>query len=332
PDSLVTDGQRLQQILKNLLSNAFKFTQQGEVELSIAAHEDRLRFSVRDTGIGISPEQQAVIFEAFRQADGSTSRTYGGTGLGLSISRELAALLKGQLTVSSEVGKGSIFTIDIPKVLEVEAAADAGSTSPVTALADIQPSAPASPAVAPSSAPAGSAATPAPASIPDDKDQRKRDRLILVVEDDEKFARILYDMAHEMNFDCIHASNGNDAIRLAEEYMPNGILLDIGLPDQSGLSVLEKIKRNPTIRHLPVHIISVDDYMQAAYEMGAIGYALKPAARDDLIKAIGRLENVLNTKARRVLIVEDNAPLRESLSVMLAAEDIEITHAGSIAE
>src|SRR5690606_8811874 len=112
----------------------------------------------------------------------------------------------------------------------------------------------------------------------------------------------------------------------------NGILLDIGLPDQSGLSVLEKIKRNPTIRHLPVHIISVDDYMQAAYEMGAIGYALKPAARDDLAKAIGRLESVLNTKARRVLIVEDNAPLRESLSVMLAAEDIEITHAGSIAE
>ena len=180
------------------------------------------------------------------------------------------------------------------------------------------------------SAPVGEA--PAPTSIPDDRNERRRDRLILVVEDDENFARILYDLAHEMDFDCIHASNGAEAIRLAEQHMPNGILLDVGLPDQSGLSVLEKIKRNPSIRHLPVHIISVDDYMQAAYEMGAIGYALKPAAREDLVKAIGRLENVLNTKARRVLIVEDNAPLRESLSAMLSAEDIEITHAGSIAE
>lgn len=135
-----------------------------------------------------------------------------------------------------------------------------------------------------------------------------------------------------MDFDCIHATSGADAIQLAEKHMPNGILLDIVLPDQSGLSVLEKIKRNPALRHLPVHIISVDDYMQAAYEMGAVGYALKPAAKEDLIKAVSRLESVLNTKARRVLIFEDNAPLRESLSAMLSAEDIVITHAGSIAE
>lgn len=335
PETLNTDGQRLQQILKNLLSNAFKFTEQGEVELSIALHEDKLRFSVRDTGIGISPEQQAVIFEAFRQADGSTSRTYGGTGLGLSISRQLAALLNGDVTVASASGKGSTFTVEVPLALDTEATAVAARREAVSVIAEAK-SASRNTGAPVESTPVKPSASPgelqfAP-SIADDRDKRSRDRLILVIEDDENFARILYEMAHEMNFDCIHASNGAEAIRLAEKHMPNGILLDVGLPDQSGLSVLEKIKRNPSIRHLPVHIISVDDYMQAAYEMGAVGYALKPAAREDLVKAIGRLESVLNSKARRVLIVEDNAPLRDSLSAMLTAEDIEITNAGSIAE
>jgi CheY-like chemotaxis protein/signal transduction histidine kinase len=335
PDTLNTDGQRLQQILKNLLSNAFKFTDQGEVELSIALHDDKLRFSVRDTGIGIPPEQQDVIFEAFRQADGSTSRTYGGTGLGLSISRELALLLNGKVSVASAAGKGSTFTVEVPLMLEAESTTAVAKLEAVSVIAEAKSASRKVSTPAESSA-AKVIATPAEpqfaSSIPDDRDRRSRDRLILVIEDDENFAHILYEMAHEMNFDCIHASNGAEAISLAEKHMPNGILLDVGLPDQSGLSVLEKIKRNPSIRHLPVHIISVDDYMQAAYEMGAIGYALKPAAREDLVKAIGRLESVLNSKARRVLIVEDNAPLRESLSAMLAAEDIEITNAGSVAE
>ena len=331
PDTLTTDGQRLQQILKNLLSNAFKFTHKGEVELNIALQENRLRFSVRDTGIGIPPEQQEVIFEAFRQADGSTSRTYGGTGLGLSISRQLASLLQGELTVASAAGKGSTFTVEVPLVPDLRAEPE-DSAREARAVIEEAKSAAFNDERKPVIHAAPAAAPEMPPSIDDDRNKRSRDRLILVIEDDEKFAHVLYDLAHEMNFDCIHATNGADAIRLAEEHMPNGILLDIVLPDQSGLSILEKIKRNPTIRHLPVHIISVDDYMQAAYEMGAVGYALKPAAREDLIKAVGRLESVLNTKARRVLIVEDNAPLRESLSAMLSAEDIEITNAGSIAE
>jgi signal transduction histidine kinase/DNA-binding response OmpR family regulator len=337
PETLHTDGQRLQQILKNLLSNAFKFTEQGEVELSIALHDDKLRFSVRDTGIGIPPEQQAVIFEAFRQADGSTSRTYGGTGLGLSISRQLAALLNGDLTVASAAGKGSTFTVEVPVSLEAEATAVAAQREAVSAIAEAKSaarnvSAHTEPVTVQTETEAAPSEPQSAPSIPDDRNQRSRERLILVIEDDDKFARVLYDLAHEMNFDCIHASNGAEAVSLAEKHMPDGILLDVGLPDQSGLSVLEKIKRNPSTRHLPVHMLSVDDYMQAAYEMGAVGYALKPAAREDLAKAIGRLESVLNSKARRVLIVEDNAPLRESLSAMLAAEDIEITNAGSIAE
>jgi CheY-like chemotaxis protein len=169
-------------------------------------------------------------------------------------------------------------------------------------------------------------------AIPDDRNKRSRNRLILIVEDDPGFAGILYELAHEMDFDCIHAPTGSDAIRLAQEYKPDGVLLDVGLPDQSGLSVLENIKSNPATRHLPVHVISVDEYMQTAYEMGAIGFALKPAAREELSKAISKLESVLHKHARHVLIVEDNAALSDSLAEMLSAEDINITKASNIAE
>ncbi|MGV3741438.1 MAG: response regulator [Burkholderiaceae bacterium] len=333
PGLLYTDALRLQQILKNLLSNTFKFTHQGKVTLAVSRHGERLRFAVKDTGIGISPEQQEVIFEAFRQADGSTSRTYGGTGLGLSISRHLAKLLGGDITVSSESGKGSVFTVEVPIDLRDRAAPAGTQPAPATSVAP----AAAQPAKVPqkTEAPAYRQAekpTPAVSPIQDDRDRRSRSRLILVVEDDPNFANILYELAHEMNFDCIHAATGSDAIRLAQEYKPDGVLLDIGLPDQSGLSVLESIKSNPALRHLPVHVVSVDEYMQTALEMGAIGYALKPAAREELAKAISRLESVLHKQARQVLIVEDNAPLRESLAAMLSAEDITITNASTIAE
>jgi CheY-like chemotaxis protein len=312
PEALMTDAQRLQQVLRNLLSNAFKFTHQGKVELEVVADgAERIRFCVHDTGIGIPAEQQAVIFEAFRQADGSISRGYGGTGLGLSISRELARLLGGSIAVQSGAGVGSTFTVELPLTQQV-------GVEPPPAL----PPPPAEPVP-----------VPAPVvAIPDDREKRERERLILVIEDDENFARILYDLAHEMNFDCVHASTGEEAIRLAEQLAPQGVLLDIGLPDQSGLSVLERIKRNPATRHLPVHVISADDCMQSAYQLGAVGYALKPVAKDELAVAIRRLENVIQSRARRVLIIEDNAELRESLSQMLAAEDVAITNAGSVAE
>ncbi|HEY8605650.1 MAG TPA: response regulator [Noviherbaspirillum sp.] len=328
PDALVTDSQRLQQVLRNLLSNACKFTHEGRIDVECGPGSDgRLRFSVHDTGIGIPEEQQQVIFEAFRQADGSTSRAYGGTGLGLSISRELARLLGGELHVQSRAGAGSHFYIELPP-----APAEPGTKAPETA-APTPPAAPPAPEAVP--APVGRATMPQPvhvAAIPDDRAQRQRDRMILVIEDDPHFARILYQLAHEMNFDCLHAPTGEEAVRLAEEHKPHGILLDISLPDQSGLSVLERIKRNPATRHLPVHVISVDDYMQSAFELGAVGYALKPVAREQLVLAIKRLETVSQSRARRVLIIEDNAALRESIAKMLAAEDIEISNAGSMAE
>lgn len=331
PATLVTDQSRLQQVLKNLLSNAFKFTSAGSVTLEVSAPQGgRLAFSVRDTGIGIPAAQQDIIFEAFRQADGTTSRRYGGTGLGLSISRELARLLGGSIRVESTPGLGSTFTVEITTDL-----------SSAVVEREVTP-APAPPPMPEAPAPRPLEVTSAPASstdwmlrtqsIEDDRARRQRDKLVLVVEDDEHFASVLYDIAHEQGFDCIHASNGAEAIRLARETPPHGILLDIGLPDQSGLSILEQLKRDPATRHVPIHMLSVSDHVQTALELGAVGYALKPVARDELIEAFRRVEEKLQARARRVLVVEDDETLRENIGLLLQADDIEITTVGTAAE
>jgi CheY-like chemotaxis protein len=365
PATFVTDAVKLRQVLKNLLANAFKFTQRGEVVLSVeAADENRLAFTVSDTGIGIAPEQQAVIFDAFRQADGTTSRKYGGTGLGLSISRELTRLLGGELTVKSEIDEGSAFTAKIAADLQAEsgpaqdpgledgtpwtpAAAQAGPaastadallrTAPagatVDATAQLAPPVPPRDATrqdAPPQPPASSLGGYKPAR--GDLTHRRHDRMVLVIEDDERFADILYDLAHELRFDCVLASHGTEAVRLAHELRPSGILLDVGLPDQSGLSVLDQLKHDPATRHIPIHMISVSDHVQTALELGAVGYALKPVAREELVAAFARVEEKLQRRARRLLVVEDDAVLRESLSLMLRADDIEITTAGTVAE
>ena len=321
PASIVTDRQRLQQVLKNLLSNAFKFTTAGEVSLEVTrAAGDRLMIAVRDTGIGIPQQQQEVIFEAFRQADGTTSRKFGGTGLGLSISRELARLLGGTIHVQSAPGVGSTFTLEIGLALEGQPDGDRAAPAPMAPVAPPARSRDALPA-------------PAPAVIvPDDRAQRTRERLILVIEDDVSFATILYDLAHELNFDCVVATSGADAVRLAREFAPSGILLDVGLPDQSGLTVLEELKRDPRTRHIPIHMISVEDHVQKALEMGAVGYAFKPVAREQLVDAVSRLEERLQHRARKVLVVEDDSTLRENIALLLAADDIEITTAGTAAE
>jgi CheY-like chemotaxis protein/putative methionine-R-sulfoxide reductase with GAF domain len=336
PATFVTDNQRLQQILKNLLSNAFKFTESGEVVLHVASTaNERLTFAVRDTGIGIPEHQQDAIFEAFHQADGTTSRKYGGTGLGLSISRELARLLDGEITVQSAAGLGSTFTLEISANLT--AASDTASTDGGMTKQDAGRSEPTGPIFVPVTTPLNEAtepvaAPPMSAQVNDDRLQRKRERLILVIEDDERFADILYELAHELNFDCIRASTGGEAIRLAREYRPSGILLDVRLPDQSGLSVLERLKRDPATRHIPIHMVSVDDHVQTALELGAVGYALKPVAREDLIAAVAKLEDRLQKRARRVLIVEDDVTLRENIALLLKADDIDITTAGTVSE
>ncbi|WP_342051509.1 MULTISPECIES: response regulator [unclassified Cupriavidus] len=357
PPAIVTDGQRLQQVLKNLLSNAFKFTEQGAVTLAIAAQgDDAVRFEVRDTGIGIPREKQQVIFEAFQQADGTTSRRFGGTGLGLSISRELTRLLGGSIAVASEPGQGSVFSLTVPRVLGADEAARAGFVTtgvpfPQAAQVARAVPAPAAPAATPPSSPSRAPApersahvngTPAgspagtphwPAPIADDRAKRSRgSRLILVVEDDIAFANILYNLAHELDFDCIHATTSGAGLELAREHQPCGILLDVALPDQSGLTLLDWLKHDPATRHIPTHLISVSDHAEAALHRGAIGYTFKPSGRDQLAAAIRGLEARMVQGMRRVLVVEDDAVLRESIRALLRSLDVEIVTADSIAE
>lgn len=344
PAIVQTDSQRLHQVLNNLISNACKFTEKGEVILHIRrGAEGRIAFTVRDTGIGIAPHQQEVIFEAFRQADGTTSRKYGGTGLGLSISRELAHLLGGRLTVQSTEGKGSSFTLEIASDLAAashDRPAPAAATERASALTPARVSMNASmPASAhATTGPANrefiAASVPAPAQPArvDDRFARKRERLILAIEDDAHFGGVLLDLVREAGFDCAIAATGREAIELAQHLQPSGILLDVGLPDQSGLAVLDQLKHDPATRHIPIHMLSVEEHMQAALEMGAVGYALKPVARDDILSAIARLEEKLRKRASKVLVVEDDVHLRESIGLLLKADDIEITAAGTAAE
>ncbi|MEP7260006.1 MAG: response regulator [Usitatibacter sp.] len=334
PSALVTDRQRVEQVMKNLLSNAMKFTEKGEVVLQVAAeHDGRVSFAVRDTGIGIPESQQEVIFGAFRQADGSTSRRYGGTGLGLSISRELARLLGGEIRLRSAPGIGSTFTFEIPVVYtRPDPFEEPRNTSP---MASALPPAPPQPAPAPVPAvtrPAPRLPAPGP-HIDDDRNKRSHpERVVLVVEDDQVFARVLYDLAHELGFDCVHCSTGSEAIELARRLKPSGILLDVNLPDESGLSVLERIKRDSTVRHIPVHMVSGEDHIQAAMGMGAVGFALKPVARDELVKAMQRLEARLQKRVSRVLVVEDDDALRRNIALLLQGESVEIIAVGTVRE
>jgi CheY-like chemotaxis protein len=319
---LTTDVLRLQQILRNLVSNALKFTAKGSVKLRVRpGPEDRVAFDVEDTGVGIPEDQLEPIFDAFHQGDGTTSRKYGGTGLGLSISRDLARLLGGSIEVRSTVGVGSVFTLTIPPVLDTAAMTPAE-----------RPEAPMPAAASPAAGASRPREAPVIEHIADDRSQRVRERLILIVEDDVKFAAILYGLAHELDLDCIHTVHGAEAVALAREHNPSGILLDVGLPDDSGLSVLERLKRDPKTRHIPVHMISVEDQVQPALELGAIGYTFKPAARDQIVGAIADLKSRGDGRTHKVLVVEDDAALRESIAVLLRAQDVEIALAGSAAE
>ncbi|MBI2726934.1 MAG: response regulator [Polaromonas sp.] len=321
PASIYTDRQRLEQILKNLLSNAIKFTEAGTVSLTVGEQAGGyVSFKVRDSGIGIRDDQQQIIFDAFRQADGTTSRRYGGTGLGLSISRDLTTLLGGSITVESAEGKGSTFTLLLPynwskpqsQATSVQVAAHQASTS------------------APSPAPASSPAIGKPQPVPlpafaDDRHLPLKRRLVLVIEDDSTFAQILYDLSHELQFSCLVAHTAEDGFALASQFVPQAILLDMGLPDQSGLSVLQRLKENAQTRHIPVHVISGQDRSAAALQMGAIGYATKPTTREQLKEVFKKLEDKLTQKVKKVLLVEDDALQRQSVTHLISDDDVEIT-------
>ena len=330
PDAIRTDPQRLSQILKNLLSNALKFTQQGEIELRVyRSGPANVSFAVRDSGVGIEPHQHDVIFEAFRQADGSIHRKYGGTGLGLSISKDLAQLLGGTISVQSTPGKGSTFTLTLPLEYAASNPPPPDRLPARRATAGGAPSPDPAPAAAPADHPGTAKARPSAlsaASIADDRDRLTPGvRLILVVEDDVPFALILRDLAHEMKFQTVVVHSAGDALIAADRYRPSAILLDINLPDFSGLGVLDQLKRNPRTRHIPVHVASVADYKREALELGAVGYALKPAKREELVEALHRIEDKLSQSVRRVLIVEDDPRQRESLRQLLGNGDVQIT-------
>lgn len=313
PATIVSDGQRLEQILKNLISNAIKFTETGGVAVEVSrAADGRVAFAVVDTGIGISDEQREIVFEAFRQADGTTNRKYGGTGLGLSISRELAHLLGGEITLASEVGKGSAFTVSIP---------ENGVQTPA--------SKPAEPAAR---APEPIEIRPAPKAR-DDRDRvSSNDRLVLVVEDDLPFARILCDLAHEYRFQCLIATSAEEGLDLAMRHLPSAVLLDIGLPDNSGLSVLDRLKHEDRTRHIPVHVVSGSDHERTAKALGAVGYLLKPVKREEVEKAFADVERMLTQRLRRVLVVEDDPVQLDSLRLLLGSREVETVGASSAAD
>jgi CheY-like chemotaxis protein len=305
-----------------LLSNALKFTEKGEVNLhvSTAAH-GRVSFAVRDTGVGIPPDQQQVIFEAFRQADGSIHREYGGTGLGLSISKDLARLLGGAISVQSAPGEGSLFTLTLPLRTDIADTGAARVPEPGTPV----PRAAESIGV-PGNADRATRRSLATAAVEDDRNCLSPGaRLILVVEDDVSFAAILRDLAHEMGFQCVLTHTANDGLAAAAEFHPSAILLDMNLPDHSGLGVLEQLKRDARTRHIPVHVASVVDYRRQALELGAVGYALKPTKREELVEALRLLELKLSQDLRHVLVVEDDPLQRASIRQLLSNGDVQIT-------
>ncbi len=339
PERIETDPQRLGQIVKNLLSNAFKFTERGTISLRVSGTPDgQVAFTVQDTGIGIPREQQDIIFEAFRQADGSTHRKYGGTGLGLSISRDLARLLGGDVTVQSEPGKGSIFTLRLPLRYDgptvVERSSQTGTTAAPGLLQPEPPTAAIAP-VPPAYSPASTMGAPAlgPAPIEDDRSSIEADsRVILIVEDDARFAAILRDLARELGFLCVATDMAADALAAAQRYRVHAIILDMNLPDRPGLDVLNALKRNPGTRHIPVHVVSVADFSQEAMSLGAVGYALKPIAREQLMTAFEKLQTKLQQGVRRVLVVEDDERQRDSIYQLLSSEGVEISGVATATE
>ncbi|HEY2380756.1 MAG TPA: response regulator [Terriglobia bacterium] len=330
PAFLITDPQRLRQVLNNLLSNAFKFSEKGGVSVRVStAPNDAVAFAVKDTGIGIPQEQQQVIFDAFRQADGSTQRKYGGTGLGLSISQDLATLLGGKILVESAVGEGSTFSLIVPRESPAQPADRKMAARAATAVVNRHEPLRREPPVAPSP-------KPAPAVyVEDDRSKLhtgQGTRTLLVIEDDERFARILYDLAHEVGFQCVIAGTAADGLALVREIQPSAVILDMRLPDQSGLYVLDQLKRTPATRHIPVHVVSVADNTCTARELGAVGYAIKPVKREELISALRKLESKLDQTVRRILIVEDDDRQRESIQRLLESPGVQLTAVASAAE
>jgi HAMP domain-containing protein/signal transduction histidine kinase/CheY-like chemotaxis protein len=334
PTSFTSDPKRLQQILKNLLSNAFKFTAQGQVRMRVhsvmsgwSVDHPVLQFApsaimieVNDTGIGIAPEKQRLIFEAFQQADAGTSRKYGGTGLGLAISRELATLLGGEIKLVSTPGQGSTFSLYLPL----------NYTGPARAT------------TAPASTPMPSPTRSTTATLPvlavakaeevvaDDRDDiQEGDNVLLIVDDDAHYARVLLGLARDKGFKGIVANRGSIGISLAQRYLPTAITLDVFLPDMLGWTVLNNLKLDPTTRHIPVQMLSVEEERQHGLSHGAFSYLVKPATTEDLELAFERIKSYVKPHKKRLLVIEDNDIERASIVELLDHDDIDLVAVGT---
>jgi CheY-like chemotaxis protein len=332
PSDITSDRQRLEQVLRNLISNAIKFTEKGGITVTMRplneqqdaltdeslSPEAALAITVVDTGIGIPLEKQKIIFEAFQQVDGSTSRKYGGTGLGLSISRELAELLSGEIQLTSAPDRGTTFTLYIPRKL-VQTEKIRQQTTPPPERRRLQKT-----DVEHQERPAESASLSA--AIADDRDSiEENDKSILIVEDDLNFVKYLVKQSNEKGFKCLASTQGKDGLMLAEKFRPNAIILDINLPDMNGWEVLDALKKNPLLRHIPVHMISADEKTLDAFKKGAVGYLHKPVSQDDILKAFDRLDEFIDKDYRELLIVEDNKVLRQEIVKLIGNSDVHIT-------
>lgn len=324
-----TDKMRLEQILKNLIGNALKFTPHGYIKLHIrhsALSESYLEFSVEDTGVGIPPDKQGQVFEAFKQADGSTKRKYGGTGLGLSISRELARLLGGEIKLSSEVGKGSNFTVIIPKNRPAAVAVP----EPLYAQKPVveQPA-----EVKETETRQKHLAPVIPQPIADDRDNiGPKDKVILIVEDDTAFAKALLGFTRKQKYKGIVAVRGDQGIELAKQYKPLAILLDIQLPVKDGWEVMEEIKSDPETRPIPVHIMSSLEARRESRIKGAVDFINKPVAIEQMKKMFERLEDVLSKNPKKVLIVEENPKHALALSYFLESFNVSSAISSSVTD
>jgi signal transduction histidine kinase/CheY-like chemotaxis protein len=357
PEIMFNDAQRVQQVLTNLISNAFKFTpQNGTVTLSIRrptpeqahaanlAPETSLYLSVADSGIGIPQDKHAQVFEAFQQADGSTSRKYGGTGLGLSICRQLVHLMGGEISLESEEGKGSIFSLCIPEQVPGRAAAArmtppqeakkmpppqvAPAVAPTPKSAAVPPPSSAS-ALSTRSEPSVISGTNTPQSVPKVRDDRDNlnegSRILLIIEDDPDFAVLLMELARDKHFKCVIAADGAEGLALAQQYTPHAIVLDIGLPQVNGLTVLERLKDDPLTRHIPIHCVSGSEQDMDARKMGAIGYLLKPVGMEEIGDAFKKIEHFINKQVKNLLLLADHPQRQQTLFKLLGSDAVDAT-------
>ena len=328
--SLVTDSKRLQQVLKNLLSNAFKFTEVGGVRLTVSpafkgwspdhpileSAASVVAFEVSDSGIGIHPEKQRIIFEAFQQADAGTSRKYGGTGLGLAISRELANLLGGEIQLTSVPGQGSTFTLYLPQtyvgpntVTTADNRAPALAPAALTKVADVE----------------------APIErIPDDRENLQPDEsVLLIVEDDPHYARILCDLSRDKGFKVLVAARGSEALALAREFHPTAVSLDVFLPDMLGWTILNHLKQDPATRHIPVQMLTLDEDRHHGLARGAFSFVTKPTSREELEAALSKIKEFSAPRRKHLLVVEDNPAEQLSIRELLGSDDIDVTTVSS---